>query len=162
MFIDSNLKRINIDAPYECEHGNRYANLRDPVIREEHGIVEIPDPEKKNPKFYFVQETVDAPYVINTPKDVEGLKSSLSSEVRQTAFTLLQPTDYQITRISEQIINGTTPDVLDTDIATYRAGVRAAYAALEAAIAAATTVADLEAINYSAWPSAALPEEPAV
>lgn len=145
MFIDSNLKRINIDAPYECEHGNRYANLRDPAIRGEHGIVEIPDPEKKNDKFYFVQETVDAPYVINTPKDVEGLKSSLISEVKDTAGSLLSATDWKIVRAAE----GIKP--VDADTLSKRAAIRSASDSIEEEITAATTIEDLEAIEF-AWP----------
>lgn len=143
MFIDRNLKRINIDAPYECEHGNRYANLRDPAIRDEHGIVEIPDPERKNEKFYFVQETVDAPYVINTPKDVEGLKSFLISEVKSTAGSLLAATDWKIVRAAE----GIKP--IDDKTLADRAAIRSASDSFEEEITAATTIEDLEAIGLT-------------
>lgn len=66
-----NDKRFNIYAPYEAPDGTRYGNLTDPVLREQLGIVEIPDPQPPadySDDIYFRTEQDDAPYVVFTRK----------------------------------------------------------------------------------------------
>lgn len=74
-------KRINIDAPYEDAEGNRYGNLRDPAVRAQVGVVEMVDPERKDERFYFVQEIDEAPYVINTPKSLGQFRGYLQMAI---------------------------------------------------------------------------------
>lgn len=148
MFIDSNSKRISIDAPYVSEGGIRYQNLRDPSLREEFGITEIPDPYRENEKFYYVQDTEDAPYVINTPKDIETVKASMVSEVKATAGSLLAATDWKIVRAAEGVKS------VDQETLDERQAIRDASNAIEADILAAETLSDLEAVDMNQWPSA--------
>lgn len=147
MFIDINLKRINIDVPYVDEDGTKHLNLRDPALRESLGITEIEDPERKNEKFYYVQEEDFAPYISNTPKDTLAVQKQLIQEIKHTASSLLVKSDWKIIRASE--------GVAEVDDATllYRQAVRAASNTMEAEVNACSTIEDLEALDLSQWPS---------
>jgi hypothetical protein len=77
----------------------------------------------------------------------KGLKSNWIAQVKQTANTLLQPTDWMVIRKFER----------DTDIptatATFRAAVITEATRLETAIAAAETVEDLiTVVSSQQWP----------
>jgi len=82
MFITENGTRINIDAPYTDNLGITYPNLRSPQLRSQFSISEIPEPERKDPKFYFVNETNIPPYVENTPKPDAQIRSVLWEEIK--------------------------------------------------------------------------------
>jgi hypothetical protein len=88
MFIDSNNKRINIHATYTDADGTRH-DLTNPVVRAALGITEIPDPERKDPRFYFVTETDDAPYVVNTPRPIGSVKDDICQQIRDHRDTLM-------------------------------------------------------------------------
>lgn len=147
MFIDKKLKRINIDAPYTAENGTRYSNLRDPAIRQLFGITEIPDPERKDDKFYYVTEQVDAPYVVNTPKNLVDLKKTLVATLKSTAGSLLSQSDWKVIRASE---GGSVVDQATLD---YRVAVRRASNVMEALVNNCNTVDELAALNLNQWPT---------
>jgi hypothetical protein len=75
-----NGKRINIEAQITIEDVT-YSNLRDPEIRDQLGVVEIPDPIREDERYYFVQEIDEAPYVINTPRPLDGIRAQLREKV---------------------------------------------------------------------------------
>ncbi len=114
-------------------------SLQSAALRAELGIVEEADPVRADDRYYWNGDAT-------TPKDLAALKEWRVSEVKQTANSLLQPTDWMVTRKFERNID--IPD----DVATYRAAVIAAADANEAAINATATVAELEAVSLS-WPS---------
>lgn len=146
MFINSNKKRISIDAPYVSKEGTRYLNLRDPSIRVKLGITEIPDPVRENEKFYYVQETDESPYIINTPKDIKTVKDHLLAQVKATAGSLLTQTDWKIVRAAEGVKE------VDQVTLDYRKGIREASNSIEVEILNAVTLKDLEAVDLYQWP----------
>jgi hypothetical protein len=85
-----NDKRINIDAQFEDEDGNRYANLRDPQLRAQIGVTEIADPERKDERFYFAQEIDEAPYVVNAPKTLAVMRGHLLAQINASCETAMQ------------------------------------------------------------------------
>lgn len=96
MFIDINGKRINIDTPYTDNLGTTYPNLRTPQLRAQFSITEVPDPERKNEKFYYVQEISDSPYVINTPKSDNSIRSMLWEDIKTYRDTLSSLGGYRV------------------------------------------------------------------
>lgn len=95
---------------------------------------------------------------VNNPKALEdkaeedgsttyGLKTNFINQTKHTAGTLLNQTDWYITRKAEV---GTE---VPADVVTYRAAVRTECDRLEAAIAAVTTVEDLiNILSSQNWP----------
>lgn len=81
----------------------------------------------------------------DTTKQVvtKGLKSVFTSQVRQTAYTLLLQTDWAVTRKFERGIE------IPTEIAEERAYILQNLTHLELAISLVTTVEELAALNLS-------------
>ena len=52
MFMLNN-QPISIDAPYTTADGVRYPNLRSPEVRAKLGVVEVPEPESWDQRFYW-------------------------------------------------------------------------------------------------------------
>jgi hypothetical protein len=123
----------------------------------EQGALEVVEGEQKDQRFYWV--TFDSYQVsngvvtrtyVNTPKALEdvtetpegqtepvttkGLKSQWISQIKASANSQLQPTDWCVTRKSERNID------IPADIAAERAQIIADCEAKEAAITAATTM----------------------
>lgn len=118
---------ISIDSE-QIVNGIRYPHLRDPALREQLGIVEVADPENYDQRFYWG---------VGNPKDLEGLKSQWTAQVKDTAGKLLAQTDWMIVRKAERNID------VPAAVATKRAAIVAECDRLEAAIAAC---ADVEAL----------------
>jgi len=129
----------------------------------EQGALEVVEGEQKDQRFYWV--TFDSYQVsngvvtrtyVNTPKALEdvtetpegqtepvttkGLKSQWIAQVKASANSQLQPTDWCVTRKFERNID------VPADIATARAAIIADCTAKEAAIAACTTMEQLIAV----------------
>jgi hypothetical protein len=85
-----NGNRINVDAPFVGPDGTQYVNLRDPQVRQSLGITELPDPERKDPRFYFVQEQDQEPYVVNTPRPLEDVKAGVWESIKQHRDELMR------------------------------------------------------------------------
>lgn len=65
-----NGKKINIDAPITSEEGITYANLRNPEIRNQLGVIEQPDPIWPEPADeFFVTENEDGSLNITRKSD---------------------------------------------------------------------------------------------
>lgn len=85
MFI-LNEKRINIYAPYTSAEGVTYANLTDPAIRNQLGVVEISDPaqpEDYSESTYYRTEQDDAPYVVYTRKSDVQIAEVVLAKAKQ-------------------------------------------------------------------------------
>jgi hypothetical protein len=88
-----NQKRFNIYAPYEAPDGTRYGNLTDPVLREQLGVVEIPDPQAPadySQDTYYRTEQDDAPYVVYTRKSDEQIAAARWEAIKIIRDDLLQ------------------------------------------------------------------------
>lgn len=69
MFIDKDtLQRVNIFSQYKGR-----SSLNTPEIREELGVIEIPDPARGNDETEYTQEIDFPPYIIITQKSQEQL-----------------------------------------------------------------------------------------
>jgi hypothetical protein len=75
-----------------------------------------------------------------------GLKSQTVAQIKQTAASLLAPTDWKIVRAAE----GVKP--VDAATLAARAAIRAASDVNEAAVLACTTVDELAALQMQ-WPT---------
>lgn len=85
MFI-LNEKRINIYAPFTSAEGATYANLTDPAIRDQLGVVEITEPaqpEDYSEDLYYRTEQDEAPYVIYTKKSDEQIAAVTLTKAKQ-------------------------------------------------------------------------------
>jgi antitoxin component HigA of HigAB toxin-antitoxin module len=83
MFV-LNDQKINIHAPFQDVDGTRYGDLTNPADRAKVGVIEIADPERKDDRFYFVQELNEDPWVINTPKPIAMIRDYLLGLINAT------------------------------------------------------------------------------
>ena len=176
MAFTLNGQPISIDRAYTAPNGTKYANLRDPSIRSALGVVEVPDPESYDQRFYWgvgnpklledreeVDENGDPMFVkvlgeVNgEPAMVDsderlvtkGLKSQWIAQVKDTAGKMLAQTDWYIIRSTERQV------AVPETVALYRAAVVAEADRLEEAISECENVeALISVVNSQAWPQA--------
>ena len=137
---------LAIDTPFRTPNGTQYpANwLRLSTLEEKTaiGITEAPDPEPYDQRFYWGP---------GLPKDHAQLVEQWVAQTKQTAGSLLAPTDWYIVRQAETGVV-TPPETL-----FYRLALRAACGGKEDQINATTTtdelVAYLTGANYPVWPA---------
>jgi hypothetical protein len=165
---------ISIDSEVTI-NSVRYPHLRDPVLREQLGIVEIADPENFDQRFYW---GVDNPKLLDDREEVDedgnpmyvkvlgevngqpamvdsterlvtkGLKSQWIAQIKQTAGSMLAQTDWMVVRKAERNID------IPATVVAKRAAIVAECDRLEAAIAACTTVEALIAVvGNQGWPA---------
>ena len=112
------------------------------------GITEVPDPATWDQRFYWG---------VDNPKDHTGLVELWVSQVKETAGTLLSPTDWYITRKSE------TGAAIPQEVLDRRTEIRAYSNQKEAAIESTTTTAELVAYvtstAFGEWAPPAVVEE---
>jgi hypothetical protein len=165
---------ISIDRAYTAPDGTKYANLRDPAIRSALGVVEVPDPEWYDQRFYWGvgnpkllddREEVDEdgnplyvkvlgevngePAMVDSDERLvtKGLKSQWIAQVKDIAGSLLSKTDWMIIRKAERDV------AIPESTQAYRAAVIAEADRIEEAIKACTSVEELIAvINNQSWP----------
>jgi len=138
MFMLDN-KPLGLDAPFthnEIQYPANWVRLASPEERAAIGITEVPDLAAHDDRFYW------APGV---PKEVDSVKSQMVAQIKQTASTLLAPTDWKIVRAAEGV------KAADAETLAERAAIRAASDANEAAVGACTTVDELAALQMQ-WP----------
>jgi hypothetical protein len=149
-----------------------YPHLRDAALREQLGVVEVPDPEPYDQRFYwgvgnpkllddreesdeegnplYVQEYNPLTETMqNTTKRLvtKGLKSQWTAQVKATAGSLLAQTDWYIIRSAERQV------AVPESVQTYRAAVIAEADRLETAIAGCADVPALIAVvGAQDWP----------
>jgi hypothetical protein len=169
-----NNQPISIDSPYTAPNGTKYANLRDPAIRSALGVVEVPDPESYDQRFYW---GVGNPKLLNDREEVDedgnplfvkvlgevngkpamvdsderlvtrGLKSQWIAQVKQTAGSMLAQTDWMVIRKAERNV------AIPQSVAETRAAIIAEADRLETAIAKCQNVEALIAVvDAQNWP----------
>lgn len=132
-------KPLAVDTPFTANDIQYPANWLRLASAEEKatiGISEVPDPQPYDDRFYWGP---------GNPKDLASLKSTLISQVKSAAGSLISQSDWKVTRLVETSIP------VDEDTLAYRAAVREKSNELEAAINAASSVPALETIEFS-WP----------
>jgi len=135
-----------------------YPHLRDPSVREQLGVVEVPDPDQYDQRFYWgvdnpkqlddIYENVEVDGDTISRVQSRGLKYQWCQQVKATAHSLLAPTDWVVMRQLQKGIG------MSAIIENYRDAVVAESNRLETAIQSCATVEDLIAvINAQAWPA---------
>jgi hypothetical protein len=131
---------LQLDTPFTDANGTQYPSnwlrLATPEERTAIGIAEVADPEPYDDRYYWG---------VGNPKDLDQCKATLIAQVKQTAASLLIPTDWKVIRF----IESAAP--IGTAITAYRESVRTASNANETAINACTTVDELAALQLT-WP----------
>lgn len=148
-----NGKRLPEGVAFEDANGNKYPPqwLNQTTIEQKNaiGITEVADPILVDTRFYW---DYDLPKALEDKLEedgstTQGLKTQFINQVKQTANSLLTPTDWMIVRKHERDID------VPADVVTYRTDVVANQARLESAIIAVNTVEDLIAVlNSQDWP----------
>lgn len=90
---------LPIDTQFEVDGTTYPANwLRLTSIEEKNaiGITEVPDPEPYDDRFYWG---------VDNPKDLDGLKTLWTAQVKDTANKLLSQTDWMIIRKVERNVD---------------------------------------------------------
>jgi len=129
---------IDIYNPITIE-GVTYPHLRDAQLRADLGVVEAPDPEWYDQRFYWGP---------GNPKDLDGLKTQHINQTKDTAGKILLQTDWYVTRKYERGVE------IPAEIASKRALVVAEADRLEVAIQGCGTVEELiEVLNDQRWPA---------
>lgn len=126
---------VSIDNPFTTEEGVTYPHLRDPSVREALGIVEVPDPEQYDQRFYWG---------VDNPKDLDQLKAQWIAQTKSSANSLLAQTDWIIIRKAERDI------AIPVDVVAARGAIILDQDSKQQAIEAATTVEELiTALGYA-------------
>jgi hypothetical protein len=149
---------LALDRAFTTPDGTQYPasflRLSSPQEREAIGITEVPDEIPYNQQYYWGYDT-DGNLIpkqledeVVTPEEGEsytqtGLKTQHIRQTKETANTLLQPTDWYVIRQMERNIE------IPEDIASYRAEVLAVSDAREELISAVTTVEELKSLYES-------------
>lgn len=132
---------LPLDTPFEIDGTHYPANwLRLTSIEEKNavGITEVPDPEPYDDRFYWG---------VDNPKDLDGLKTLWTAQVKDTANKLLSQTDWMIIRKVERSVD------IPAETATYRAAVIAECTRLVTAIQGCANVPALVAVvTAQGWP----------
>jgi hypothetical protein len=122
---------LPIDTQFEV-NGTTYPQnwLRLTSIEEKNaiGITEVADPEPYDDRFYWG---------VDNPKDLDGLKTLWTEQVKDTANKLLSQTDWMVIRKVERSVD------VPTDTTTYRQGVITECTRLVEAILGCTDVPSL-------------------
>jgi hypothetical protein len=132
---------LPVDTPFEVDGTHYPANwLRLTTIEEKNaiGITEVADPTPYDDRFYWG---------VDNPKDLDGLKTTWTAQVKDTANKLLAQTDWMVIRKVERNVD--VPEATTT----YRQAVIAECTRLVTAIAGATDVSALIAVvGVQEWP----------
>lgn len=161
MFI-LNGNPLSLDRAFTTPDGKQYpANwlrLATPEEREAIGITEAPEPPVWDQRYYWGYDT-DGNLI---PKQLEdetitpeegqtyiqtGLKTQHIRQTKETANTLLAPTDWYVVRKFERNVN------IPVDITSYRSSVVAVAEERESLISTVTTVEELINLTLPDWPS---------
>lgn len=129
---------LQLDTAFTGADGTQYpANwlrLATPEERTAIGIAEVADPETYDDRYYWG---------VGNPKDLDQCKAMLVAQVKQTAASLLAPTDWKVIRF----IESAAP--IGTAVTDYREAIRADSNNHETAINACTTVDELAALQLT-------------
>jgi hypothetical protein len=174
MAFQYNGSPISIDRPFTAPDGTKFANLRNPAIREAFGVTEVADPPYFDQRFYW---SPDNPKLLDDREEVDengdpmwvkvlgevdgepamvdsdvrlvtkGLKSQWIAQTKATAGSLLAQSDWMVIRKAERAVD------VPAETQTYRAAIITEADRLEAAIAACANVEALIAVVGSQnWP----------
>lgn len=143
---------INEGTPFEIDgvqYPANWLNLSTPAEKTSIGLVEVTTSGvPKNDKYYWVSEKLDGPVrvITNIPKDLETVRKVCIDSLRASAYSLLLPSDWMVTRKNEV----GTP--IPQDWGIYRDNVRLECGIRIDQAQVATTVDEIAAIVPN-WPT---------
>jgi hypothetical protein len=138
MFMLNN-KPLALDTSFthnDIQYPANWLRMTTLAEKEAIGITEVADPVAYDDRYYWG---------LDNPKDLDQCKANLITQIKQTAGSMLSPTDWKIIRATE------TGTWIDADTLAARSAIRTASNANEAAVAACTTVDELAALQLT-WP----------
>ena len=139
MFLLNN-QPLQIDTAFShngVNYPQNWLRLATPQDRAAIGITEAAEPAWYDDRFYWG---------VDNPKDLDGLKTQWTEQVKDTASKLLAATDWMVIRKVERNID------IPAETVTYRADVLTECDRLTTAIAAASNVEDLiTAVSNQSW-----------
>ena len=136
-------------------NGVRYPHLRDPALRAQLGVTEVPDPEQYDQRFYWgvgnpkqLEDVTETPEGATEAITTKGLKSQWTAQVKDTAGKMLAATDWMVIRKAERNID------VPAAVVTKRAAIVVECDRLETAITVCTDVEGLIAVvTTQQWPT---------
>jgi hypothetical protein len=150
-------KPLALDVPFEANgtlYPANWLRLAGPSDREAIGITEVPDPPVYDQRFYWGY-TASGTLI---PKDHGTLVSGWVDQTRQTANTLLFPTDWMVVREAD---NGTP---MSSGVKNWRQELRTSCEGKVVQIRQTTTTDELAAYitgsGYPMWPPLNPPTPP--
>jgi hypothetical protein len=146
MFLLNN-KILPLDTPFEL-NGNLYPanwlSLSTPLDRLAIGIVEVANITRPDDTYYWVSENPDGSYT-STPKDLDELKKNRIRQINQSAYTILQPSDWMYVKELE------TGIAMDATWKQWRANIRSTASAASSDVSACVTIENLIALPSINW-----------
>lgn len=142
---------VRVGVPFEIEGTQYPANwlqFSTPEEKAELGLQEVTVVgERKDDRYYWVSESLEGPVltITSTPKDLEQVRTNAIAQVNASAYSLMLPSDWMITRKVERNVD--VPEAW----ATYRAAVITASTAARTAYESASSVDEIVAVEI-AWP----------
>lgn len=141
---------LPLDIPFAAGGINyppNWLRLATPEERLAIGITDVPDQPRPDDRFYWVSgPNADGSWTA-TPKDLDGLKTTWKAQFKQTAYSLLLPSDWLVVRKQEV---GTA---IPAEWSSYRDMVRSTCTIAIADIEAATDIdAFILAATSVVWP----------
>jgi len=149
MFVHGN-QRLILDLPFTINGENYPSNFLRTATPEQlaaAGIVEVIEQPRPDDRFYWITENLDGTFT-TVDKDLAPTKAYFLSQIDQTAYAMLAPTDYMDFRHLAD-----TGYTAPADWVAYRAAVRAYIVTVKAEINAATDIPSLiTAVSAIEWP----------
>ena len=121
----------------DVQYPQNWLNLSTPEEKSAIGLEEVVATNSPaNDQYYWVSTELNGPSLtyINTPKDLTTVKSNSLSQINNTAYTILQPSDWMVVKAFE------TSTPINPDWNTYRASIRATADSTRTAVTAAQNV----------------------
>lgn len=141
---------LQLDTPFEHDgtsFPSNWLRLATPEERAAIGITEVVEQPRPDDRFYWVSgPNLDGSWT-STPKDLDGLKKTWTAQFKQTAYSMLLPSDWLIIRKQE---NNTD---IPADWTTYREAVRTTTALAISDMEATTDIeAFIASVSSVQWP----------
>ena len=134
------------------QYSNNWCNLSSPEEKAAIGMVDVVYGAQPSDVYYWVSQDApvyaDGVVTINytaTPKDLFMLQNNAVTTMQQTAYSILQPSDWRVVKGYE------TKTAIPADWDTWRQTIRTQCETQVAAISACTTVAELAALPPVQW-----------
>ena len=125
------------------EYPSNWLNLSTPEEKEAIGLEEvIATNSPANDQYYWVSTELNEATLtyVNTPKDLDTVKSNSVALINQTAYSILLPSDWMVVKSVE------TGTPVATDWNTWRQSIRTTANTARTAVASAVDVEEVETI----------------